>query len=77
MNTNLLTTITYGLKRGFKKFRKNLTMDFKYGKRHTHKNMHAMPLYLKQKLLNVCNINYQRNKKEETGIKFVKSKGTV
>jgi hypothetical protein len=44
MNTNLLTTITYGVKRGFKKFRKNLTLDFKFGNKHSHRNPHAMPL---------------------------------
>ncbi len=47
MNTNLLTSINYGLKRGFKTFRKALKkqgLDYKFGNRHTHKNTHAIPL---------------------------------
>jgi hypothetical protein len=47
MNTNLLTTISFGLKRGFKNFRKIIkrdAIDFKFGNKHTHKNPHALPL---------------------------------
>ena len=56
MNTNLLTNITFGLKRHFKRFRKTLrreALDFKFGDKHTHKNPHAIPLELKRKLVNV------------------------
>lgn len=56
MNSNLLTHITFGLKRHFKKFRKHLrtnALDFKFGNKHTHKNPHAIPLETKRKLLNV------------------------
>jgi hypothetical protein len=48
----LLTNIQFGLKR-FKNFRKKLILDYKKGKKHAHKNPHAIPLILKQKLLNV------------------------
>lgn len=57
MNSNLLTTVSFGLKRHFKKFRKTLrkeALDFKFGDKHTHKNPHAIPLELKRKLVNVC-----------------------
>lgn len=56
MNTNLLTTISFGLKRHFKKFRKHLrreALDFKFGNKHTHRNPHAIPFDLKRKLQNV------------------------
>lgn len=49
---SLLTKLTYGLKR-FKQFRKKLVLDYKKGGKHAHKNPHAIPLVLKQKLLNV------------------------
>ena len=47
MNSNLLTNISFGLKRHFKHFRKVLkrdALDFKFGNKHTHKNPHAIPL---------------------------------
>lgn len=48
----LLTKLTFEFKR-FKQFRKNLVLDYKKGGKHAHKNPHAIPLVLKQKLLNV------------------------
>lgn len=50
---SLTTTITFGVKR-FKQFRKKLVLDYKKGGKHAHKNPHAIPLVLKQKLLNVA-----------------------
>ena len=47
MIPGLLTTVSFGLKRFFKKFRKNLrrdALDYKFGNKHTHKNPHAIPL---------------------------------
>ncbi len=70
MYTNLLTTITFGLKRQFKNFRKILkrqALDYKFGNKHTHKNPHAIPLQLKRKLVNVMIIFKIRAKKGVTG----------
>lgn len=59
MNSNLLTTISFGIKRHFKNFRKHLrrdVADYKFGNKHSHKNPHAIPLELKRKLVNVLQI---------------------
>lgn len=51
MNT-LLTQIQFGIKK-FQNFRKRLVLDYKKGGKHDHTNPHAIPLKLKQKLINV------------------------
>ena len=66
MNT-LLTRIQFGLKR-FKHFRKTLGDDYKKAGDHEYTNSHAIPLQLKEKLLNV-NVALGRVKKEEIGRK--------
>ncbi len=74
MNSNLLTTISFGLKRHFKKFRKQLrreALDFKFGNKHTHRNPHALPFDLKRKLQNVLLYNYHSLELHKIGLKFV------
>ena len=61
----LVTEISFGVKR-FKQFRKKLVLDYKKGGKHAHRNPHAIPLELKQKLLKV-NPTLPRLKKEEIG----------
>ena len=39
----LITRIEFGVKR-FAQFRKKLTLDYKKGGKHDHKNPHAIPL---------------------------------
>lgn len=72
MNT-LLTRIQFGLKR-FANFRKKLVLDYKKGGKHDHTNPHAIPLELKQKLLNVP-IPTSRPKRVETGKEYDNYKG--
>lgn len=70
---SLLTQIQFGIKR-FKSFRKKLVLDYKWGGKHAHKNTHAIPLKLKQKLLNV-NVVLNSPRKAETGEPFESWKG--
>ena len=77
MNTNLLTTVSFGLKRHFKKFRKHLrreALDFKFGNKHTHRNPHAIPFDLKRKLQNVNILNNHSLVPHKIGLKFVNYK---
>lgn len=77
MNTNLLTTVSFGLKRHFKKFRKHLrreALDFKFGNKHTHRNPHAIPFDLKRKLQNVNILNNHSPALHKIGLKFVNYK---
>lgn len=50
-------------------FRKNLPLDYKKGNKHTHRNTHAIPLNVKDKLLKVI-INLSSRKKVVTGKKL-------
>jgi hypothetical protein len=70
---NLLTSVNYGVKR-FKHFRKKLVLDYKKGSPHDHKNPHAIPLELKQKLLNVRQ-DLCSPKREAIGRRSENSKG--
>jgi hypothetical protein len=49
---SLLTKISFAKSFG-KKFRKTLPLDYKKGNKHSHKNTHAIPLEVKDKLLKV------------------------
>lgn len=71
----LLTKIEFGVKR-FKSFRKTLTLDYKKGGKHAHKNPHAIPLETKQKLLHVIFVLF-RPRKEEIGRKLENLRGRV
>lgn len=62
MNT-LLTQIQFGIKK-FKNFRKRLVLDYKMGGKHDHTNPHAIPLKLKQKLINVHSTRISPKKAE-------------
>ena len=64
MNT-LTTKIVFEIRR-FANFRKRLIHDFKKGGKHDHRNQHALPLELKEKLLNVS-LSLSSRKKEEIG----------
>ena len=63
-----LFKLKQGLFRPFKHFRKNLPLDYKKGGKHDHKNPHAIPLKVKDRLLNVKIIEFSQ-KKEEIGKK--------
>ena len=69
----LANKITFGVKK-FKQFRKSLVHDYKKGKPQDHKNPHAIPLELKQKLLKV-NLETCSRPKEEIGKRSGNSKG--
>ena len=64
----LVTRLEFGVKK-FKAFRKRLVLDYKKGNKHDHKNPHAIPLEIKQKLLNVSHF-LSSQRKEVTGRKF-------
>lgn len=61
----LVLNIEYGLKR-FKSFRKKLILDYKKGDKHSHTNPHALPLEVKQSLVNVKDQS-RSQKREEIG----------
>ena len=75
MNSLLTTTVAFGIKR-FKQFRKKLVLDYKKGGKHAHKNPHAIPLVLKQKLLKVTHSLFSL-KKAGIGRQFDRWKGKV
>lgn len=53
----------------FKSFRKKLILDYKKGDKHSHTNPHALPLELKQSLVNVYSESL-RQKRAEIGRRF-------
>lgn len=50
LNTKLIASFSRKLG---KSFRKKLPLDYKKGDRHTHRNTHALPLEVKDKLMKV------------------------
>ena len=62
---NLTLQFNFGVKR-FQTFRKKLPLDYKKGDRHSHKNTHAMPLPIKDKLLKVVLLSRLRQRRVAT-----------
>lgn len=56
-------------------FRKTLTLDFKKGNKHTHRNPHALPMKVKDTLLKVFYIIIHSLRKVEIGKKSENIKG--
>ena len=67
-NFNIKLIAAFSRKLG-KSFRKKLPLDYKKGDRHTHRNTHALPLELKDKLMNVIVNDIHSKTKQETGKK--------
>jgi len=57
-------------------FRKGLVLDYKKGNKHTHRNTHAIPLKVKDRLLKVCVLKCSP-KREAIGKELDKWKGRV
>lgn len=54
MNSNLNLKLVAGFGRKFgRAFRKKLPLDYKKGDKHTHRNMHAIPMETKAALMKV------------------------
>ena len=70
---NLVTSLNFGVKR-FKQFRKHLVLDYKHGGKHDHRNPHAIPLPIKDRLLKVRNIGLSKPR-AVTGGRSENSKG--